>query len=233
MGYWPARHYDIVFCIDVSFSMASRLDAVKKFITEFAASLWQVFPEYCKSESEIRGRVVTFDRCLTNSKPVYSSSFLTLFPRARSSDFSHIISGLSAGEPGEEVAENVLQALSICVDSDWVGVKGTGEWDRHIVVVFTDAGTPHVLIGAESRQVPTTSEKSVLFESIRARWDGRVDSKLHQYSKRLVLFTPDTTPWKEMADSWSDTVMLPSSAGEGMTPSEFRTILDVCLIAPL
>jgi hypothetical protein len=48
-----------------------------------------------------------------------------------------------------------------------------------------------------------------------------------------VLFTPDTAPWTEIADSWPDCVMLPSNAGEGMTPSELRTILDVCLIAPL
>jgi hypothetical protein len=50
-----------------------------------------------------------------------------------------------------------------------------------------------------------------------------------KYARRLHVFAPDTYPWNVIADSWGQTVWLPSQAGKGLEEIEFETILG-CVI---
>ena len=42
-----------------------------------------------------------------------------------------------------------------------------------------------------------------------------------------MLFAPDMYPWPTIGDNWSQTVFLPSKAGEGLAEVEYDTILEV------
>ena len=46
-------------------------------------------------------------------------------------------------------------------------------------------------------------------------------------AKRLLLFTPDASPWTMIASSWDNTIHFASKACQGLEEFEMDEILDV------
>jgi hypothetical protein len=56
---------------------------------------------------------------------------------------------------------------------------------------------------------------------LRAHWGDTEDETqgtalMDKEAKRLLLFAPKQEPWREIADTWNNTMFVPSVAGTGL-----------------
>jgi hypothetical protein len=221
-------HIDVAFCIDVTGSMSPVIGLVKENTRKFADDLTRKLKEKDKVATQIRARVIAFGDCNVDPNPINASSFYTLLPAEQTSEFSNFVSGLTAAGGGDE-PESGLEALAVAMGSEWIQ---DGDRQRHIIVMFTDASA-HPL---ESRVGTVPSAFASLVPSsisnLTDGWEGGqqeggVSTKLKQAARRLLLFAPDVDPWNAIGDAWTQTVFLPSNAGDGLSEVEYETILEV------
>jgi hypothetical protein len=214
---------DIVFCIDVTGSMTPVIDTVKNNVRTFHSRLTSTMAEKSKSISQLRVRVVAFRDFPDNpSDAIEQTAFLELPDQLL--EFERFVQGLRATGGGDE-PESGLEALSIAIDSQWE--RGLDR-RRHIVVMFTDASA-HPLGDPKARSASTypasiPADMDGLFE----RW-GYAASQgggMEIAAKRLMLFAPDTLPWNVIAADWTNTIFLPSKAGDGLEEFEMDEIID-------
>jgi hypothetical protein len=215
---------DIAFCVDVTGSMSPVIDLVKERVADFADDLDHRLRAKGKVASQIRARVIAFRDCHFDLDWINASDFQTLLPAKQTSEFSNVVSGLTAAGGGDE-PESGLEALAVAMGSEWTQ---DGDRQRHIIVMFTDASA-HPLGGCNGA-VP--SALATLIPSsiggLTDIWEGKVSTGLKHASRRLLLFAPDIDPWSAIGDAWDKTVYLPSRAGDGLSEVEYETILDVC-----
>lgn len=212
---------DIVFCIDITGSMAPVIDTVKEGALSFHKRLEEAMAGKGKAISQLRIRVVGYrDFGDDPSDALVTSSFWNI--PDQSSEFEAFVRRLRAGGGGDE-PESGLEALAVAMNSDWE--RGLDR-RRHIVVVFTDASAHPLGVGAGSATYPREVPGSIddLFEMWG--YGTSQSAMMENAAKRLLLFAPDTTPWNMIAADWNNTVYLPSQAGSGMEEVELSEIID-------
>lgn len=215
-------HFDIVFCMDVTESMAPAIDLWKVKVQKFPHDLRDALAKKDKIIQKLRIRVVAFRDCANDSDSLVASDFFTVEPSTDLAKFESFVNGLSASGGGDE-PESALEALGVAQASNWTH---EGDKQRHVIVMFTDASA-HKL---ESRvgEVPSAYRDQVpaSLDELTDRWDGNQAVRLKRTARRLVIFGPDAYPWNVIGDAWGQTVWLPSQAGKGLEDVEYKTILD-------
>jgi len=227
----PSYKIDLVFCIDVTGSMQPFIDNVKSHILNIPVELTNKFSAIGKTADQIRVRVVAFGDFKTDTNAINASPFFTVLPAEQNSEFDYFVSALRANGGGEP--KSGLEALSVAMCSDWVL---DGDHQRHIIFLFTD-GSAHPLedrVGeipaAFASQIPSSIDK------LTDGWEGRgqrasgFTTTIKRPGHRLILFAPDTYPWPTIGDNWSQTVFLPSKAGDGMV-TEIDYVLSILPLA--
>jgi hypothetical protein len=212
---------DLVFCIDVTGSMAPVIDTVKEGALSFHKRLEDAMAAKGKAISQLRLRVIAYRDFGDNPDDALESSEFWLIPD-QIAEFEAFVHRLHATGGGDE-PESGLEALALAINSPWE--RGLDR-RRHIIAVFTDASAHPLGVGAGGRGYPSGLPGSLddLFEA----WGYRSSQRavMENAAKRLLLFAPDTAPWNVIAADWNNTVYFPSQAGTGLAEVEFNEIVD-------
>ncbi|TCO57075.1 vWA domain-containing protein [Actinocrispum wychmicini] len=200
---------DIVLCVDVTASMTSIIETVKKGALGFHEQLAEAMAERDMDISRLRVKVLAFRDFSVDRDVIEQTDFLQLpGDKNRLAAFMARLKATGGGD----VPESGLEALALAIRSPW----STGDGDlRKIIVMFTDASA-HPLGHRKSvraRGYPESVPRSL--DGLQDLWQGD-DSPMGVGAKRLVLFTPEIGPWDEIADTWDKTVLVPSVAGTGL-----------------
>ena len=213
---------DLVFCIDVTGSMAPVIETVKDGALSFHKRLEDAMAEKGKAISQLRLRVIAYRDFGDNASNAIEASDFWLIPD-QIGEFEAFVRQLRASGGGDE-PESGLEALALAIQSPWE--QGLDR-RRHIIAMFTDASAHPLGVGSDASTYPSTIPTTI--DQLTDQW-GFASSqvaKMENAAKRLLLFAPDTTPWNEIAADWNNTVYFPSNAGTGLEEVELNEIVDV------
>jgi hypothetical protein len=213
---------DLVFCIDVTGSMAPVIDTVKDGALSFHKRLEDAMATKGKAISQLRLRVIAFRDFGDNASDAIEASDFWRIPE-QAADFETFVRRLRASGGGDE-PESGLEALALAINSPWE--RGLDR-RRHIIAVFTDASGHPLGVGREAAGYPAGLPATA--DDLADAW-GHTTSQtavMENAAKRLLLFAPDTTPWNIIAADWNNTVYFPSNAGAGLEDVELNEIVDV------
>jgi len=212
-------HVDIVFCIDVSHSMRSRIGVLRDFVSSMPKDLIEKHLSKDKVIDKCRVRFVMFADCKTSKHSLSATPFFQVHHHRQHSQFEMFLSKLTTIENQRSIHRSGLEALAIAMASDWIQ---EGDRQRHFIVMLTDASAHRLedrvgdLPETFTAQIPSSlSELTDIWEGEGQNASG-VTTTLKQPARRLFLFVPDMYPWPSIGDNWGQTVFLPSKAGEGL-----------------
>lgn len=206
---------DLVFCIDVTGSMAPVLETVKNNALKLYPDLMREMEKKDKWVDTVRIKVIAFRDFEADGKNALEIlDFVNL--KDNQERFRSFVTALKP-TGGGPVPENGLEALALAIESDW---NKEGDKRRHIIVVYSDAPT-HPL-GKKSEYKPDGMPAN--FNELTDWWEGQ--DRMEQPAKRLILFAPDAEPWTDIATHWTQVLHYPSCAGEGLSDVDYKTILS-------
>jgi hypothetical protein len=209
---------DIVFCIDVTGSMAPIIDAVKANALRFYDDVQTNLTDKGKNVDELRVRVIAFRDFAADGEAALQESPFFRLP-AEQSGFSDFVSELRP-EGGGDAPESGLEAVALAVNSPWTS---RGDRRRQVVVVWTDAPAqpldPAIVPAELQERVPAD------FSALTDLWED-AQGPLGPSSKRLILFAPDGPGWSDISGVWENVVHHPSRAGGGLSDVDYGTIVD-------
>ncbi len=217
-----AMFVDIVFCIDVTQSMAPIIDAVKKLTLDLSENLITDMREKTnRIIKQLRVKVISFrDYYCDGSRAMEESQFLTL--PEQNKEFRNLVAALEVGGGGDG-PKSALEAMALAMKSDWVKISNpVTESARHIVYIFTDSSA-YPLEKAEgyaTEDYPLDMLKS--YSELYYAWNPTGYPLGNNYvnpydmdmrARRLLIFAPeDVYPWCEIAEEFEYTALLPISA---------------------
>lgn len=216
-------YVDIVFCIDVTESMAPIIETVKNLTLDLYDDLITNMRENNQRiVKQLRVKVIAFrDYYCDGAYAMEESQFFTL-PDQRT-EFRNFVASLEAKGGGDE-PENALEAMALAMKSDWVKVADPNtEKARNVVVIFTDASAHPLEKAADgvSEYYPADMLKS--YNELYEAWCGQgtcldsgVSYSMNKAAERLIIFAPeDAYPWSDMAEEIDYAAVVPISAAKG------------------
>lgn len=212
---------DMVFCIDATGSMENTTGAqdkiinmVKKNAVNFYSDFSRVLAAKNKPVRQLRVRIVAFRDYLADGEQAMLVTDFFLLPQ-QSKEFEACINSIHA-DGGGDLPEDGLEALAYAIKSKWATESAK---KRHVIVVWTDAGTHDIGYGRSSKYYPNGMPAS--FSELSDWWDD-----MNGNAKRLVMFAPDENGWSYISQNWDNTVHIPSAAGNGLAEKSYSEILN-------
>lgn len=215
------RNIDVVFCIDGTGSMGPCIENVKsnarRFHQEFVAAMTDLGSDI----DSMRVKVIVFrDYHDDGEKSMCESSFFEL--PADSAEFEKYLSDISAYGGGDG-PENGLEALYYAMKSDFT----TGAKDRQVIVLFSDADA----LALKARSSEPNYPKDMVDEAgFIETWSCLVQDKgfkLREKNKRLVIFAPDGTKYKELKGKLNRSIFEPVDMAHGLGDIDFKDIIKI------
>jgi len=214
---------DIVFCIDVTQSMAPIINTVKNLTLDLYDDLITNMRETNnRIVKQLRVKVIAFrDYYCDGPYAMEESQFFTL-PEQKT-EFRNFVASLEAKGGGDE-PENALEAMALAMKSDWVKVTNPNtEKARNVVVIFTDASAHPLEKSADgvSEHYPADMLKN--YNELYEAWcgqgtcmDGSDSYTMDKMAERLIVFAPqDAYPWSDMEAEIRNAAFVPITAEEG------------------
>ena len=166
-------YVDIVFCIDVTASMAPIINTVKNLTLDLYDDLITNMREKNnRIVKQLRVKVIAFrDYYCDGPYAMEESQFFTL--PDQKTEFRNFVAALEAKGGGDE-PENALEAMALAMKSDWVKVTNPNtEKARNVVVIFTDASAHPLEKSADgvSEYYPVDMLKS--YNELYEAWCGQ------------------------------------------------------------
>ncbi|OHV42467.1 vWA domain-containing protein [Pseudofrankia sp. BMG5.36] len=219
----PPHAVDIVLCIDVTGSMSSIIETVKKDALTFHNRLADKVAGKGKSLGQLRLKVIAFrdfgDRA---DDAIQESEFFQLPAEAR--QFEKFVRGLRA-TGGGDAPESALEALALAIQAPW---ERELPRTHHVIVMFTDAAA-HPL-GKHRSKARTYYPKNIAkdFDTLFDQWghENSTSARMDPSAKHLVLFAPDQTPWTGISETWDNTLHARSRAGHGLDDIYIEEIIS-------
>ena len=215
---------DIVFCIDVTTSMAPLINTVKKQVFDLCDNLVTHMREKKnRIVNQLRVKVIAFrDYYCDGPYAMEESQFFTL-PHEKN-ELRCFVASLEV-KGGSDMPRNALEAMALAMKSNWVQVmKPNIERARNVVVIFTDAAA-HPLekaVGHAPKGYPTDMLKS--YYELYEAWHPIVrpldkkttnDYDMDERARRLVVFAPeDAYPWCDIVEEFDYCAVCPISTVE-------------------
>lgn len=211
---------DIVFCIDATGSMENIIERVKKNAVNFYNDVTNAMINAKKNINSLRVKIITFrDYLEDGDNAMLMTDFFSL--PEQSYDFESCINSIEAFGGGDD-PEDGLEALAYAIKSDWTteGVKR-----RQIIVVWTDAPVHQIGFGKKAENYPSGMPSS--FDQLTSWWGDSSDGGfMNQNSKRLVLFAPDISYWRDISNLWDNVVHYPSIEDRGLYEYDYQEIIN-------
>ena len=224
-------YIDLVFCVDVSSSMELHIENVRRLISRLIADL----PEMSDSKgiplTDMRARIVPFASGDDKLPDTEFASVLTREGRLRGRGLkganrfvSELVSSTAIQSDSDGLPRG-LDALWRAMTSNWVNHRKS----RQVIVLFSDS-PPHLsgpAVADATDDAPWALP--ITLDGLTDLWHDPSGIGLHPAGSFLILFAPDVPPWTDIGDSWRGNVLLPSSAGEGLSDLEFNAVYEVLL----
>lgn len=215
------RNIDVVFCIDGTGSMAPCIEGVKnnarRFYSDFAAAMTDLGSEI----DSMRVKTIVFRDYRDDGEEAMRESPFFELP-ADNAEFEKHLADISANGGGDG-PENGLEALYYAMKSDFT----TGGKDRQVIVLFTDAEALALKQRAGEGNYPADmADEAGLIEM----WSCLVQEKgfkLREKNKRLVLFAPDGTRYKELKSKLNRSIFEPVDMAHGLGDIDFKEIIKI------
>lgn len=145
---------DLVFCIDVTMSMAHILDTVKQNALRFYEDFQNIMEKKHKTVSDLRIRIVAFrDYYYDRDQAMLVTDFFE-FPR-QAEDFRACLASIEPMGGGDD-PEDGLEALAYAMKSKW---NTESKKRRHVIVVWSDEGTHDLGFGNSVPNYPSNMAK--------------------------------------------------------------------------
>lgn len=209
---------ELVICVDASGSMGHLVGEVIRFVQRLPGDLVEAMETKGKWVGHLRVRLVAFrDVRYDGNAAIEATRFYDLPSEA---DQLNSIAADFVATGGGPAEDSGLHALSLAIQSPW-SPDPSGR-HRSVIVILTDSA-PHDLDSSsfefDGIQMPSS------WVELEALWSGDSPA-ISQRGKRLVLLTPEAGAWIDIVNQWDNVIMFPSSAGSGMTETDYRGILD-------
>lgn len=215
------RNIDVVFCIDGTGSMAPCIEAVKSNARRFHQEFVSAMTDLGSDIDSMRVKVIVFRDYHDDGEDAMRESPFYELP-ADSAEFEKYLSDVSAFGGGDG-PENGLEALYYAMKSDFT----TGNKDRQVIVLFTDAEA--LDLGARASE-PGYPADMVDESGLSEMWSCLSQDKackLRERNKRLVIFAPDGTKYKELKSKLNRSVFEPVDMACGLGDIDFSEIIKV------
>ncbi len=215
------RNIDVVFCIDGTGSMAPCIESVKanarRFHLEFVSKMTDLGSEI----DSMRVKVIVFrDYHDDGDQAMVESPFFEL--PTDTADFEKFLADISANGGGDG-PENGLEALYYAMKSDFT----TGAKDRQVIVLFTDAEALELRQRAAEAGYPADMVDETGLVDMWACVAQDPGFKLRERNKRLVMFAPEGTKYKELKSKLNRSVFEPVSMADGLGDIDFKEIISI------
>ena len=211
---------DLVFCIDVTMSMAHILDTVKQNALRLYEDFQNIMEKKHKTVSDLRIRIVAFrDYYYDRDQAMLVTDFFE-FPR-QAEDFRACLASIEPMGGGDD-PEDGLEALAYAMKSKW---NTESKKRRHVIVVWSDEGTHDLGFGNSVPNYPSNMAKD--FDEL-TRWWGSKSSPgiMDESAKRLIIFAPAKKSWSTITDNWNNVIQYESEAGNGLSGCDYKQILS-------
>lgn len=211
---------DMVFCIDATGSMEDTsgsqqkiINMVKQNAINFYSDLTTSMTAKGKSVRQLRVRIVAFRDYLADGDKAMLVTDFFLLPQ-QTAEFEACVNSIHA-DGGGDIPEDGLEALAYAIKSNWTTDAAK---KRHVIVVWTDAGTHELGHGRRSKYYPNGMPQT--FSELNDWWDD-----MNENSKRLIMFAPNGAHWDYISQNWDNVVHYPSAAGNGLAETSYKEIL--------
>jgi len=211
---------DIVMCIDCTGSMGDIMDTVKANALKFYPDLKSALEAKDKHVDTLRIKVIAFRDFYADGMDAISESPFYTLPDQQT-DFQSFVSGLVPRGGGDE-PENGLEALALAMRSDW---NKSGDKRREIIVMYTDASAHPLDHSSSSKPSNYPTGIPANLNDLTDWWTGQ-DTYVSQTAQRLIIYSPDSTPWTDISNEWDNLIHYPSQAGMGLKELDYETILS-------
>jgi len=211
---------DIVYCLDATGSMETYFPSIKNSIEKFYFDYQNKMKEKGKLVDSLRIKVIAYRDVFSDGDSAFLISDFYKMPEQLEQLKIFLNSIFTFG--GGDKAESGLEALDIAICSDW---NKTGDRQRQIIIVYTDSAA-HKLEEIENfRPINYPKYISKNFDELTDKWENGFYVK--NPSKRIILYSPDTYPWSEISNNWSNSVQYSSLAGKDLSESDYNEILNL------
>ena len=215
------RNIDVVFCIDGTGSMGPCIESVKSNARRFHLEFVSEMTERGSEIDSMRIKVIVFrDYKDDGDGSMVESPFFEL--PADNSDFEKFLSEVSATGGGDG-PENGLEALYYAMKSDFT----TGSKDRQVIVLFTDAEALDLRqrAGCPGYPADMVDENGLIELWGCVTQDSSI--KLRDRIKRLVMFAPNGTKYKELSSKLKRSMFEPVNMADGLGDIDFKDIIKL------
>lgn len=235
---------DIVFVLDATESMSPLLHEMKQVVVDLHERILATLYEKDKYVSELRAKLVIFRDLVDYPHDALAETRFYSLPhedaafRAQVGDIEARGGGFAP--PGQDEPESGLEALGLAITSDWTR-KGSRR--RHLVVLFTDASaynleqTAQLLSRASKRdrrtyetlypmQRPSGMPLPRTWQDLARTWAMAPPmGAMELEAKRLLLFTPELSPWTYMRQFFDNVIHKAVTPGQGLSDIPYDEIL--------
>ena len=185
------RAFHIIFCIDLNSKNIQHLNYVKNQVVNIFSVLHSTAIKYEVELIEVKTKIIIYGN---QSNQIKESRWYNISDKKGLSNeyFNAFVRNIQIRESDEESLG--LEALSRAINSDWPAV--TERNTKQVVFLHSDSASNVI------------DEKR--FHEVTDSWMcSHGSSKLHQWNKRLVLFTPEEYPWPNIYSSWDKVCFFP------------------------
>jgi hypothetical protein len=213
------RKIDLVFVIDGTGSMTPCIDMVKNAAKTFYKKFEEQMIDMGSTIDLLRVKLIVFRDYECDAFPMEESPFYEL--PLDLTDFERALSNIEA-IGGGDAKENGLEALHFAFNSDFIA---RGLKDREVIVLFTDTDALELKERAESKNYPKdmVDEKGLIIEWVAP---GQM-LKINPKGKRLVMYAPNNSTYKELAKKLPSSVFVPVELSSGMAEFNFNEIIKI------
>lgn len=212
---------DMVFCIDCTGSMEDTtgnqmkiINMVKQNAVNFYSDLTNAMSAKRKTVRQLRVRIVAFRDYLADGEEAMLVTDFFLLPQ-QTQEFEDCINSITASGGGD-IPEDGLEALAYAIKSKWTNETAK---KRHVIVVWTDAGTHALGYGKKSPFYPNGMPEDM--SELNDWWDD-----MNENAKRLIMFAPNENHWNYITQNWDNVIHFPSAAGNGLAETNYGEILN-------
>ena len=215
------RNIDIVFCIDGTGSMTPCLESVKRNALHFQTLFAEEMTKRNTDIDSMRVKVIVFIDYHDDKEEAMQMSRFYELPTDME-EFKSLMDSIVAGGGGDS-PENGLEALYFAMKSDFT----TGPKDRQIIVLFSDADALPLLERKEEFVYPMDMVDEEGLTNLWACITQDSSIKLRDKNKRLLLFAPDDSKYKELASKFERCIFEPVNMAEGLGDIDFSDIISL------
>lgn len=205
---------DFVFCIDGTATMATHLDRVKQTARSMVTDMQKLLERRRCTVAQLRAKIILFRDYLADGEHAMLVTDFFILPQ-QIQKFEACLESIVADGGGDK-AEDGLEALAYAITSNWTANPGK---KRHVIVVWTDAGTHALGHSKSSQYYPRGMARDI--SELEEWWNSKID----KYCSMMILFTPDENHWDYISRNWEQIIHYPSAAGEGLSERMYWDIL--------